>query len=104
MVRERLETWKKGHKEELPTNMLFYRDGISESQFPQCDDYEIGEIRKAYEHTGGDEEDLELTFLVVGKRHHTRFYATDEKSPTPATRKANNLSTATYAPASLSIA
>ncbi|KAI4624032.1 hypothetical protein J4E80_003845 [Alternaria sp. BMP 0032] len=31
-----------------------------------------------YEQAGGDATKLSLTFVIVGKRHHTRFYATKE--------------------------
>jgi hypothetical protein len=101
MVEERLEAWFKKNNPStnkgtislpnkgtvrLPTSILFYRDGISESQFAHCNDGKNGEIpaiRKAFARfaTKHDRQNapLKLTFVVVGKRHHTRFYPT---SPT----------------------
>lgn len=87
MVKERIEAWQKnnekknkkiGGKARLPGSILFYRDGISESQFDSCRSYEIKQIRKAYRELQGDADRLQITFVVVGKRHNTRFYPTDE--------------------------
>jgi hypothetical protein len=60
-----------------PSNMLFYRDGVSESQFSQCQNDEILTIKKA--NSDLCSKDLNLTFVICGKRHHTHFYATNEK-------------------------
>ena len=95
MIQERLRTWKKWNYKsadssnkskkkskkdpnnpEWPANMIFFRDGISESQFEDCIEHEIQQIKKAYRELCGQE--LNLTFIVCGKRHHTRFYATEE--------------------------
>jgi eukaryotic translation initiation factor 2C len=50
-------------------------DVVPNSQFATIERTEITEIRKAYIEAGGDAERLTLAFIVVGKRHHTRFYA-----------------------------
>jgi hypothetical protein len=81
MVKERLKEWKTTNKDRtdddiLPTSILFYRDGVSESQFKICIEHEVPQIRKAYTELGGNDAGLEITFIVVGKRHHTRFFAT----------------------------
>ncbi|KAF2817714.1 Piwi-domain-containing protein [Mytilinidion resinicola] len=77
MVSERLQAWN-SENGKFPTRVLFYRDGVSDSQFKQVKDMEINAIRTAYkEVTGNPASSLELTFVVVGKRHHTRFYAKD---------------------------
>jgi len=57
--------------------MLFFRDGISESQFDDCKRNEIETIKKAYTDLC-DKRKVRLTFVICGKRHHTRFYATNE--------------------------
>lgn len=85
MVKERLQAWK-SDKKKLPSRMLFYRDGISESQFQECKDLEITAVKKAFEDIRVKEQikckDLQLTFVICGKRHHTRFYATDKDKTT----------------------
>jgi hypothetical protein len=77
MVQERLRAWHDAHgSKSWPSHMLFYRDGISESQFQECIDQEIVMIKKAYREVCGQE--LQLTLIICGKRHNTRFYATEE--------------------------
>jgi hypothetical protein len=92
MVKERLRAWRKANEGRLPANMLFYRDGISESQFAECKAVEIKAIQKAYKYLADSEylkeskltlenhmEKFRLTFVICGKRHHTRFYAATEQ-------------------------
>ncbi|KAF7937288.1 uncharacterized protein EAE98_001602 [Botrytis deweyae] len=60
----------------LPLNILFYRDGVSESQFGMVLTQELPQIDKAckefMEKQG--KSDVRVTLLVVTKRHHTRFF------------------------------
>jgi len=96
MVLERLEAWTQnpvnqpkttpGHPlptTRLPTSVLFYRDGVSESQFQECMDHEVKAIKDAFRRLatnhGQPNAQLRLTFVVVGKRHHTRFYPKEAK-------------------------
>jgi eukaryotic translation initiation factor 2C len=78
MIKERLGSWRSNNNKILPTTIVWYRDGVSESQFDQIASLEIPEIRKAYTELKGDHKDLRITFIVVGKRHHTRFYAANK--------------------------
>ena len=71
MVQERLEAYREKNGK-YPTRMIFYRDGISESQYAECQRLEIKAVLQAYKNL--TKADLKLTFLVVGKRHHTRFF------------------------------
>lgn len=56
-----------------PDRIIFYRDGVSEGQFSQVLLHEMEAIRKA---CASLEEGYlpKVTFLVVQKRHHTRFF------------------------------
>ena len=92
MVYERLEAWcthtgnqisdpdnPDSTKARVPTLLLFYRDGLSESQFAECREKEIKAVRTAFtriasKYTPDTTPTLELTFIVAGKRHNTRFY------------------------------
>lgn len=82
MVYERLMRFYENRKF-LPNRMIFYRDGVSEDQFAKCRTTEIPQIEKAFERARvqvkAGKLDLKLTFIVVGKRHHTRFFACREK-------------------------
>ncbi|PSN59424.1 Piwi-domain-containing protein, partial [Corynespora cassiicola Philippines] len=74
MVEERVRAWKENNQNTFPTSLVFYRDGVSESQFERCLEEETIAIRKGYTKAGGT-GDLSITYIVVGKRHNTRFYA-----------------------------
>ncbi|KAB1227351.1 Protein argonaute 5 [Morella rubra] len=78
MIRELLVAFFKstGHK---PHRIIFYRDGVSEGQFSQVLLYEMDAIRKACQSL---EEGYmpSVTFVVVQKRHHTRFFAADHRN------------------------
>jgi hypothetical protein len=89
MVMERLLDWADKHGDTLPDKMLFYRDGVSESQFDAVREKEIPALQEAYDKAYGylrtkKNEDMrkgiypfKLTFVVVGKRHNTRFFPTN---------------------------
>ncbi|KAF7106241.1 hypothetical protein CFC21_106985 [Triticum aestivum] len=63
-----------------PERIIFYRDGVSESQFSPVLLHEVDAIRKAC--ISLDEHYVPpITFLVVQKRHQTRLF------PLPTTRK-----------------
>ncbi|KAF2207356.1 hypothetical protein CERZMDRAFT_71606 [Cercospora zeae-maydis SCOH1-5] len=78
MMIDRLEAWyaKNGS---APENILFYRDGVSESQFAMVKNQELPKIRNAClgfvkKHPGLGNYTPRITLVVCGKRHHTRFY------------------------------
>lgn len=61
-----------------PHRIIFYRDGVSEGQFPSVLNSELLAIRKACilleeEYRPG------ITFIVVQKRHHTRLFCADKR-------------------------
>ncbi|KAF2867583.1 Piwi domain-containing protein [Massariosphaeria phaeospora] len=93
MLKERFQAWSAfENKNRLPTSVLFYRDGVSESQFKMCQEDEIPEIEAAYKELGGDTTKLTITFVVVGKRHHTRFYPTNTSQSYEERKKIGNAS------------
>lgn len=153
MVKERLIDWAERHNRQLPERMLFYRDGVSESQYEKLRDYELPQIKQAYkwareylnwvaggrtpgrpqtslgsltpavnttphpnqsraldpsrdpwprpkQQKGDQDETFEdttalkdekfsLTYVVVGKRHHTRFYPLDNDRQNTIPRNGN---------------
>ncbi|KAK0898784.1 hypothetical protein LTR02_010003 [Friedmanniomyces endolithicus] len=134
MVKERLLEWASRHNKTLPKKVLFYRDGVSESQYDILRRRELPQVQiamnEAYRHLHPNEQNLpptgtaaldhsltnwqgisrtnrvqsekradaewaagvkkqpnnypfQMTFVVVGKRHNTRFYPTDEGHTAP---------------------
>lgn len=79
MVEERIKAWQGLNPEKQLTSILFYRDGVSESQFDVCKSSEIESVKEAYRNIYGKDSEVNLTFVIAGKRHHTRFYARTEK-------------------------
>jgi len=58
-----------------PGKVIFYRDGVSEGQFQQVLENELSAIRQACTSLNANYRPG-ITFLVVQKRHHTRFFPT----------------------------
>ncbi|XP_065204163.1 protein argonaute-2-like isoform X2 [Planococcus citri] len=54
-----------------PKRILYYRDGVADTQFEEVLSYEVKEIRKAFAKL---EPRPTLTFIIVQKRHHARFF------------------------------
>ncbi|XP_024310310.1 protein argonaute 18 isoform X1 [Brachypodium distachyon] len=71
IVRELLRSFEK-ESNRRPEQLIFYRDGVSEGQFKQVLEKEIPEIEKAWKAIYNEEP--QITFIVVQKRHHTRLF------------------------------
>ena len=71
MVVELLKAFQNKNRR-LPQRVLFYRDGVSEGQFKKVIEHEVEAIRKAFKRGYGDKPP-KLTFLIVQKRHYTRY-------------------------------
>ncbi|XP_057428489.1 protein argonaute 12-like isoform X2 [Lotus japonicus] len=61
---------------QLPKRIIFFRDGVAGTQFCDVLQHEVPNIRKACESI---EEGYQppLTFVIVHKRHHARFFPTE---------------------------
>ncbi|XP_022113727.2 protein argonaute-2 [Pieris rapae] len=73
MMVEHLKVYKK-HQNTLPKKIFIFRDGVSEGQFSQVMDSELVAVYRAYERLAGCNVKPEVLFLLVQKRHHTRFF------------------------------
>ncbi|RAL67317.1 hypothetical protein DID88_008079 [Monilinia fructigena] len=79
MVEERLEAYHQ-YNGQLPAHILFYRDGVGETQYGMVFEEELPQVRAAcasiaIKHSGRQPS---ITLLVVGKRHHARFFPNAE--------------------------
>ena len=62
----------------FPSRIIFYRDGVSEGQFSLVLRHEINKIRAACQHVSPGYKPA-ITFVIVQKRHHTRFIPTNPR-------------------------
>lgn len=78
MFLDLLKIWRLRSNGHYPENILIYRDGVSESQYAQVIRDELQPLRDQCAHTYPSEmKERHLprfTLIVVGKRHHTRFF------------------------------
>ncbi|KAF5350531.1 hypothetical protein D9756_008708 [Leucocoprinus leucothites] len=87
MMFERLKVYQSKNKQQLPDRVLVYRDGVSEGQFSIVIDQEKPLILNAFRRINIKYRP-KLTIVICGKRHHTRFFPTEQKD---ADNKANPL-------------
>ena len=77
MIIERLRLWQKRNQDRLPNKVIVYRDGVGEGQYQQVVETEGESFSKAFDRLyGARAKHPKLSIVMVGKRHHTRFYPT----------------------------
>lgn len=84
MLKQHLANWKSlGKHANLPENIVVYRDGVSEGQYADVLKDELPLLRDACRETypaDATKKNLpRISIIIVGKRHHTRFYPRDSK-------------------------
>ncbi|KAF7505467.1 hypothetical protein GJ744_000714 [Endocarpon pusillum] len=82
MLKSRLQLWKtQGKHAAFPENLLVFRDGVSEGDYEKVLNTELPLLRKAcvdlYPAQDTKKGLPHITIIIVGKRHHTRFYPTN---------------------------
>ncbi|KAF2670412.1 Piwi-domain-containing protein [Microthyrium microscopicum] len=79
MFKRHLMLWYSKHKK-YPSNIIIYRDGVSEGQYEMALNTELPQLRepcKGLYPANDTKAGLpRMTLLIVAKRHHTRFYPT----------------------------
>ncbi|KAF2706269.1 Piwi-domain-containing protein [Pleomassaria siparia CBS 279.74] len=77
MIIERLKLWQKKNGGKLPNKAIVYRDGVSEGQYRIVMESEYPAFVRAFNKIyGKSDKHPKISIVVVGKRHHTRFYPT----------------------------
>ncbi|KAK9077377.1 hypothetical protein SSX86_005714 [Deinandra increscens subsp. villosa] len=77
-----LEFYRTSNKRK-PTQIIVFRDGVSESQFNQVLNYELDQMIKAYQLLGeGDAP--KFTVIVAQKRHHTKLFQANGPENVPS--------------------
>lgn len=75
LLKTRLQRWKKDNKNALPENILIFRDGVSEGQYEMVLTDELVKVKKGCQALYSGKQP-NITVLVGGKRHNTRFFPT----------------------------
>ncbi|CAK9441193.1 uncharacterized protein LODBEIA_P50620 [Lodderomyces beijingensis] len=89
MVMERIANFRK-KVGKLPSKVLFYRDGVSEGQYYTVLKEELTKVKAAFREYGKANAvafNPKITFIVVVKRHQTRFVPLEENAVSLATKK-----------------
>ncbi|KAK7440207.1 hypothetical protein VKT23_017149 [Stygiomarasmius scandens] len=66
-----------------PRRVIIFRDGVSEGEFEKVREYELGGLKEfltqAYQKINAPHRPR-ITFIIVGKRHHYRFFPENERN------------------------
>ncbi|XP_020102433.1 protein argonaute 16-like [Ananas comosus] len=82
IIRELLVDFYKTSGARKPSQIIIFRDGVSESQFNQVLNIELNQIIQAFEHLG--ENSLpKFTVIVAQKNHHTKLFQADAPENVP---------------------
>nr|XP_023881007.1 protein argonaute 16 [Quercus suber] len=82
IIRELLVDFFQTSKGRKPTQIIVFRDGVSESQFNQVLNIELDQIIKAYQHLG-EENIPKFTVIVAQKNHHTKLFQASSPDNVP---------------------
>ncbi|CAF4325858.1 unnamed protein product, partial [Rotaria sp. Silwood2] len=77
MIIDLLKVYARSCGNTLPNRIVFYRDGVDDGQFQKVLDNEVNKIKTACQVVYGNNPLPKLTFIIVKKRHNTRFFAYD---------------------------
>ncbi|CAF4389259.1 unnamed protein product, partial [Rotaria sordida] len=77
MVIDLLQVFADSCGDRLPNKIVFYRDGVDEGQYQKVLDNEVNKIKHACRIVYRDKPLPKLAFIVVKKRHNTRFFLYD---------------------------
>lgn len=82
MIQSRLTLWQEHNGGRLPEEMIIYRDGVGEGMYELVRTEELSLIRAACKEFYSARETKEnkpyISIIICGKRHHTRFYPTNQ--------------------------
>ena len=87
LVKELLWDFYNATSGRKPTRIIFFRDGVSEGQFDQVLVHEVRAVQEACTMLNKEYRPW-ITFVVVQKRHHARFFCEDR---TDASGKEQNV-------------
>ncbi|KAK4397822.1 protein argonaute 16 [Sesamum angolense] len=95
IMRELLVDFYETSNGRKPTQIIVFRDGVSESQFAQVMNIELDQMIKAYQHLG--ETDIpKFTLIVAQKNHHTKLFQASAAENVPSDDLQNLIHSLSY--------
>uniref|UniRef100_A0ACD5XQE4 Uncharacterized protein n=1 Tax=Avena sativa TaxID=4498 RepID=A0ACD5XQE4_AVESA len=82
IIRELLLDFYQTSQQQKPSQIIIFRDGVSESQFSQVLNLEVDQIMKAYQNMG-QETPPKITVIIAQKNHHTKLFQADAPDNVP---------------------
>lgn len=93
---EHLTFYRKQNDNHLPDNIFYYRDGVSESQYQEVMNTEkMAMIQACADVKPGWEKHVQITIIIVQKRHHTRFFPDKNRFGNDRNNRNNNVPSGT---------
>ncbi|CAF0973268.1 unnamed protein product [Adineta steineri] len=77
MIIDLLQVFARSCANRLPNKIVFYRDGVDDGQYQKVLDNEVAKIKQAFRTIYVNRAQPKLTFIIVKKRHNTRFFVYD---------------------------
>lgn len=74
MFKELLEAFQQKNNNVIPRDIYIFRDGVSEGEFVNVENYEKEALRAVVEAKYPPKHKPRVLYVVVGKRHHIRFF------------------------------
>ncbi|KAL4065381.1 Piwi-domain-containing protein [Scleroderma citrinum] len=82
MMKHAIETFVRKHQTP-PSSLILFRDGLSEGEYARAAEMEIKAIKDTIDALWVEKKALAkkplLTYIVVGKKHHVRFFPKSER-------------------------
>ncbi|KAJ3669410.1 hypothetical protein LUZ60_011360 [Juncus effusus] len=82
MIREILIDFYQTSEARKPSQIIIFRDGVSETQFNQVLNIELSQIIQAYQQLG-DGPLPKFTLIIAQKNHHTKLFQADSPDNVP---------------------
>jgi len=79
MLEKVLRDYYDFNNKKLPQTMVFFRDGVSEGEFQEVAQKELTQIDEVFSKLGAVGPAPQVVFIIVGKRHHIRFFPLSEQ-------------------------
>ncbi|KAK7521474.1 Piwi domain-containing protein [Phyllosticta citriasiana] len=68
-----IKSWMAKNSQKLPDKVIYFRDGVSEGQYPELLNQELRDLKALFRNLEPKNQ-TKVTLVVASKRHHVRFF------------------------------